>query len=424
MEYPNNNKLNESNSEVGNQGQSFSNMPPQNSNRNLKILVGSLVVLLVVGIGVVGFYIFGNKTVPQNEQPNPKVSNQITPSQQKNDVILFSRSNGVYEINILTKELKPYSSPTDGIIKFTGLPKEVKNKQISVSMARTLLSQDKTRAIVVFTTFDETQKPSEFDGLIPALKADEFICDIATQKCSATDFLASAYKATGLGGEWFGRGMLWWYKWDSVKNLFYGHLSGEGIGNASPVYVFNLNNKSLQQTAGYNSLDEKEKRAGVPAGAFSPSLNRFVMVETNNNKWDLLLYENNNLSAPLKKYDVSSMNDTTYSGSGIDSVAWSADEKTLILETNKQIFTLNLENGEIALKYTDTTQDESGLWLDFNSVDLSPSGRYIVFVDYDKRRTPYSENKLETVLKAIDLKDNNKVIELLREEGLSLYYQQ
>jgi len=424
MEYADNNKLNESNSEVGNQEQSFSSIPPKNSNRNLKILVGVLIVLLVIGVGVASFYIFGNKTVPKNELTKPKVSNQITPSQQKNDTILFSRSNGIYEINILTKELKPSTNPADGIIQFIGLPKEVKNKQTSISLTRTLVSQDKTKAIVVFTTFDETQKPSEFNGSLPTLKADEFICDIATQKCSTTDSLASAYKATGLAGKWFGGGMLWWYKWDSVKNLFYGHLSGEGIGNASPVYVFNLNNKSLQQTTGYNSLDEKEKRAGVPAGAFSPSLNRFVMVESNNNKWDLLLYESNNLSAPLKKYDVSSMNDTAYNGSGIDSVVWSADEKTLVLETNKQIFTLNLENGEIALKYTDTTQDESGLWLDFNAVDLSPSGRYIVFVDYDKRKTLYSENKLETVLKAIDLKDNNNVIELLHEEGLSLYYQQ
>lgn len=418
MEYSNENKISQPIEETNNQGKNSSVMPPQNSNHNLKILVGVIVVLLVVGAGVASFYIFGNKIVPQNEQSNSKVSNQITPSQQKNDAILFSRSNGVYEINILTKELKPYLNTADGITEFAGLPKEVKNKQTIISMTRPLLSQDKTKAIVVFTTFDETQKPSEFDGSIPTLKDDEFICDITTQKCSATDFLASAYRATGLGGEW-----LWWYKWDSVKNLFYGHLSGEGIGNASPIYVFNLNNNSLQQTTGYNSLDEKEKRARVPAGAFSPSLNKFVMVETNNNKWDLLLYENNNLSTPLKKYDISSMNDTTYNGSSIDSVAWSADEKTLVLETNKQIFTLNLENSEIALKYTDTTQDESGLWLDSNAVDLSPSGRYIVFVDYDKRRTLYSENKMGTVLKAIDLKDNNKVIELLREEGLSLYYQ-
>lgn len=397
-------------------------IPQDNKNKIIFVVVASiLVTAAVVGAGV--YFLVTPNANNNNGQQNTQVSNKPTPNQQKEDVILVSRTNGTYEINILTKELKPYSSPADGIIKFAGLPKEVKNKQISVSLTRTLVSQDKTKAIVVFATFDETQEPSAFDGSIPALKADEFICDIAKQKCSSTDSLASAYKATGETNQWFENRMLWWYQWDSVKNLLYGHLSGEGIGNASPVYVFNLGNKSLQQTTGYNSLDEKEKRAGVPAGAFSPSLNRFVMVEGNSNKWDLLLYESNNLSAPLKKYDVSAMNDKTYSGSGINSVAWSVDEKTLVLETNKQIFTLNLENGEIALKYTDTTQDESGLWLDFNAVDLSPNGRYIVFVDYDKRRTPYSENKLETVLTAIDLKDNNKVIELLREAGLGLYYQ-
>lgn len=398
-------------------------IPQDNKNKSTFVVVAS--ILITVAVVVAGVYFFVTRNAKNNAgQQNTQVSNTPTSIQQKEDAILVSRISGTYKINVLTKELISYSSPADGIIKFAGLPQETKNKQTSVSMTRALLSQDKTKAIVVFTTFDETQEPSAFDGSIPALKADEFICDIATQKCSATDFLASAYKATGETNKWFENRMLWWYQWDSVKNLLYGHLSGEGIGNASPVYVFNLNNKSLQQTTGYNSLNEKEKRAGVPAGAFSPSLSRFVMVEANSNKWDLLLYESNNLSATLKKYDVSSMNDKTYSGSRIDSVAWSVDEKTLVVETNKQIFTLNLDNGEISLKYTDATQDESGLWLDFNAVDLSPSGRYIVFVDYDKRRTPYSENKLETVLTTIDLKDNNKVIELLRETGLSLYYQQ
>lgn len=394
-----------------------------NKNKSTFVVVAG--ILITVAVVVAGVYFFVTRNAKNNAgQQNTQVSNTPTSSQQKEDAILVSRISGIYKINVLTKELISYSSPADGIIKFAGLPQETKNKQTSVSMTRTILSQNKTKAIVVFTTFDEIQKPSEFNGSIPALKADEFICDIVTQKCSATDFLASAYKATGETNKWFENRMLWWYKWDSVKNLLYGHLSGEGIGNASPVYVFNLNNKSLQQTTGYNSLDEKEKRAGVPAGAFSPSLSRFVMVEENSNKWNLLLYESNNLSAPLKEYDVSSMNDKTYNGSGIDSVAWSADEKILVVETNKQIFTLNLDNGKISLKYTDATQDESGLWLDFNAVDLSPSGRYIAFVDYDKRRIPYSENKLETVLTAIDLKGNNKVIELLRETGLGLYYQQ
>jgi len=411
MKHTNDNEVSQSSSEIGNREKKFSSMPLKNSNRNLKIIIGVLIVLLAIGVGITSFYFFGNKNVSKNKQLNSQVSDQLTQSQPEKDTILFSRNNGIYEINVLTKELSPYTRPEEGIIKFSGLPQETKNKQTSVSMTRTLLSQDKTKAIVVFTTFDETQEPGGMDGSLPALKTEEFICDIMARKCSATDSLASAYKATNK--------MVWWYKWDSVKNLFYGHLSGEGVGNAAPVYVFNLNNKSLQQTTGYNLLDKKEKYARVPAGAFSPSLNKFVMVELNSNKLDLLLYESSNLSAPLKKYDVSSVNDKTYDESVINSVAWSADEKNIVLETDKQIFTLNLENGEISLKYTDTTQDESGLWLDFNSVDLSPSGRYIVFVDYDKRKTSH----METVLTAIDLKDNNKAIELLREEGLSLYYQ-
>lgn len=75
MEYPNDNKLNQPG--VENQGQNFSNMPPQNSSRNLKIIIGVLAVLLIVALGTAGFYIFRDKNVSQNEQPSP-TNNQST----------------------------------------------------------------------------------------------------------------------------------------------------------------------------------------------------------------------------------------------------------------------------------------------------------------------------------------------------------
>jgi hypothetical protein len=71
MDYSNGNKLNQQGSNLENQGQNFSNIPPQNSIRNLKIIIGVLVVLLVGALGVAGYYIFGNKNISQTEQPTP-----------------------------------------------------------------------------------------------------------------------------------------------------------------------------------------------------------------------------------------------------------------------------------------------------------------------------------------------------------------
>jgi hypothetical protein len=362
---------------------------------------------ILLGVGV--FLLFNGRTTPMNQL-----------SQQEGDTVFLMRKDKSYEMNIATKALKPYASPIDGIDAFTGLPKKVSSKQVIVAMGKVLLSADKTKAIVVFYTFDNTKEPSGFDGSLPTIGADEFICDIAVKECVPTDALALAYKASGETREWFKNDMLWWYQWDSARNLLFGHLTGEGVGNASPVYIFNLNSKTIQQTTGYNSLNDKEKRAEVPSGAFSPSLNKFVMVYETKDAWNLLLYESSDLTAPRKEYDISLMNDATHGFNRIGSVAWSADEKTLILLTNNQIFTLNLESRERTLRYTDTSQDVSGLQLDFNAVRLSPSERYIVFVDYDKRTTPLEENKMNSVLKAIDLQYKNKTTELLREQGLSL----
>jgi len=80
MEYLNNNKNNQQNNEADNPRQNFSSMPPQYSNRNLKILVGVLIVLLAIGVGVAGCYIFRNKTAPKNEQPNPTNNQSVSPA--------------------------------------------------------------------------------------------------------------------------------------------------------------------------------------------------------------------------------------------------------------------------------------------------------------------------------------------------------
>ena len=80
MENLNNNKLNQQSSAVENQEQNFPTTPPQKSNRNLKIIIGVLVVLLIAIIGVAGLYVYKNKQITPTENPTitpePTTSNQ------------------------------------------------------------------------------------------------------------------------------------------------------------------------------------------------------------------------------------------------------------------------------------------------------------------------------------------------------------
>ena len=378
-----------------------------------KIIIAVIVLVAVISI-ILGWKFSKNKL--QNKKNNQ-------------EFVLINRSDGPYELNLSTKELKSHTNIVTDFSEFSGLPRETKTSQISVMNISTILSQDKKKAVVISTTFDEAKESDEFNGSLPIVIASEFTCDIAIKKCTPTDMIASAYKAAGGAGAWYENSPYYWTKWDSNKNLLYGYLSGEGIGNASPIYIFNTLEKTLQKTNNYDSLNEKEKRAEVPAGTFSPSLARFVMIDENWNagksgdKWDLLLYESNNISSPLKKIDISVMKDASATANKIGSVAWSLDERLLVLETNKKIYTLNLDDEKIELRYSDTTEDNSGLWLDFNAVNLSSSGRYIIFVDYAKKTTIDEDSELiSTIVTAIDLEDKNKLIELLQEDGVTLDY--
>ncbi|MDD3723847.1 MAG: hypothetical protein PHW92_15450 [Lutibacter sp.] len=79
MEKSNENKLNQQDSNLKNQGQNFSSIPSQSSNRNLKIVVGVLIVLLVGALGVVGYYDFiNNKDISQTEQLAPTNNQNVS----------------------------------------------------------------------------------------------------------------------------------------------------------------------------------------------------------------------------------------------------------------------------------------------------------------------------------------------------------
>lgn len=69
MKNSNDNKLNQQGNETENQAQNLSGISLQSSNRNLKIIIGVLVIILVSAFGIAGYYVFrNNKNVSQTEQ--------------------------------------------------------------------------------------------------------------------------------------------------------------------------------------------------------------------------------------------------------------------------------------------------------------------------------------------------------------------
>jgi hypothetical protein len=327
-----------------------------------------------------------------------------------NEDVFIKRGDGannkVEKINIITKKIIPTNEvENQNLSAFTGLPKETKNNKTSIENSVRIVSQDKSKIIVFSVTSDETAKPSVFDGSLPELKKEEYLCGASTKKCIKSDIITLAEKKI--------IGYVGWVRWDSEKNLLYGHLSGEGVGNAAPIYIYNIKNKNLIETSGYNSLDEKQKRAEVPSGAFSPSLKQFVMIDNTTKEAKLLLYKTEDISKPFRAYDIKEIIKNNAGAERINSVAWNGDEKQLAIGCDKKIYLMNLESGALSLLFTDTTNGQVGLYWDRNALAFTPSGRFIAFVDYQDNNV---------TLKSIDLKNNNTITEILSGKNITLSY--
>lgn len=337
------------------------------------------------------------------------------------DIVLFEKGlNGdSYKIDLITRALTPYKNDFENIKSFSGFPADKKTDKTDSFVSRIFYSKDKSQAIVTLLAVDSTVSPSEFDGSRPVIEKKEYLCILSVKQCHPSAMLSSAEKSEK---------NIFWFHWDSSKGLFYGHSAGEGVGNSSPVVIFDTNKKISQKTSGYGLEYYGEKRAEVPSGAFSPSLQKFIMIDEGKgknwkqeggNNWKLLLYYTNkehsdNLSRPFHSFDISSLEKDKYDR--ITSVGWSADEKLLAIGTDSRIYMLNLETGQISLKFEDKTVTKGGLYWDFNVLQFSESNRFIVFVDYIYPTNDPS-NPVE-ILKVIDLKNSDKIYDIISDQDL------
>lgn len=352
------------------------------------------VFILIIGSVFVWLYFFGQGWQAQDVNSADKV--------------LIRARNGLYQVDLITKQLTSYADPKDEILKFSGLPKIEETESVKTSAAIYLLSEDKSQAIVFVSKYDKTQPPNDFTGLLNLLERKYFICVVADKKCSPSTLIEDI--ASQLKYDNYYR--INWYRWDSDRGLLFGNPSGEGIGNSSPVVIYDLKSKTYDKTLGYDCL-KREKCAQVTITSVSPSLEKFIMIDG----WKIILYKSSYPSIPFETFDISpSLGDA--SQGGIHALNWSSDEKTLVLGTDKNIYTFDLEKAKLDLIFSDTTVGLGLSYWERNTVRFSPSGRFIVFVDYGDSPTDHKNGA--DILKTIDLEKNSRVTEVLRQDYIGL----
>lgn len=267
MEYPNDSKINQQNNVDGNLGQNFSSMPPQNSNRNLKILVGVLIVLLVGALGVAGYYVSKNKTISQNNQPTP-TSNQNTsvnnptptPAIENKEVYFGKGWEGKYSlVNVQSGETKTFIPSGYTIInqhEYDQFPKYLilqkdndlfaynlennlsnsifgsfndlklkKNEQARIYPSIT----EKDKFFVVINEYNRNEEPGM--GLPTPLHTRSYTFDASTNKLVSVSNLDSS------GCE----------EYDSKNQRFFTWPCGEGIGYSTPLSISDMTGKKQRE---------------------------------------------------------------------------------------------------------------------------------------------------------------------------------
>jgi hypothetical protein len=358
MEQLNDNKNSQPADNITETGQNPYGVPPKMPNRNLKIIIGVLIVLLVAGVSVAGFFILkgknsnDNQKLTENKTTNTPTQNQEVIPEQDNPIVVKKEKAFVY--NSSTKEFKQispdgykvlyygydtYLPATENIfllkdnkiftfdiinskINEASIPALKNEGNVYESINNILLSQDKSKALITIGTFDKTSKEyqNEFAGP-QSVSTKEIKYDIQTNKWENSSIIETAKNLVKDNSVWF-------VKWDSKNNKLFGHRSGEGIGNTAPVYVVDLNKNTFQKTPDYGGK-------GVHP-YFATNLDKFILVDFRNNS--LLLFSSNDLSNPQKTIDIKNVFDQhcqhykslfkweVQCDNGILSIAWSPSE--------------------------------------------------------------------------------------------------
>jgi hypothetical protein len=284
---------------------------------------------------------------------------------------------------------------------FSGLPEDNIDNTKQSNM---IVSKDKQKAIV-----------------------NDLVCDIAQKKCETSNLLSQSYQGLdpNLQKE---NGSLWWFKWDSVKNILYGYVASDAV------YVCDTQNKKCDK-----SVNDGASHIVIQEGTFSPSLEKFITINQHDKEnietgksWELALYASSDLTKPLKTFDISVIisRDEIIAYDSVQSVAWSGDEKKLAIGTARRIFIFDFESGGLSLAYVAPTNEEGDFYWDSSGLFLSSDAKFIAFIDESDERVNSSlagvadaETELDSiavnVLKKIDLENSNKVSELFRGPGLS-----
>lgn len=340
----------------------------------------------------------------------------------------------LFDISLDTGELSPDKYFQDEITNYSGIP-FVDNEEYSTVGIAGLTSQNKKERLVWIGTKNHDEP---VDGTYGGYYINEeapltYKCEVSSKTCEQISTIPVNPRAVtepdkNNSDRFYDGPSRYWLKWNNETDRLLGHYHGEG-GPGAPVYVLDINSKEI-----YTVCDDKKGCPGFGFTNWDNSTERVFVVNYKFGESEIFKSEYGERSqrrrhtfGQIFKYDAEKNNyvwEKEFDLSSIDSqpyasvdnkrdylkyAKFSKDPNYILLFTSRNMYSLNIDSGEIT-HLIDVTpaievQEQYGRTSSklTREVKFSPSGRYVYFVG--KKEQEADKGTLYT----IDLLNNFEV---------------
>ncbi len=263
--------------------------------------------------------------------------------------IFLSKDNKIFVYDISTSKITKTSLPD---------LKEDKKYQDDISLIS--FSKDQNSVIFQINTYNKNDPGPEIGGGPPSLSNKEYIYTISENKTTISNILQKSKKLVQDNPGVIG--------WDSKENTLFVIL----YGNDQLFAKLDLNKNIVTKT----------NTKGFNYYSLSPSFKQVAVFDAI--KDSISIYDTDNLNNVKKELNISQIKDKNdYNLTLLSHINWSPTENELALSFDQKIYTININSGQILLKYTDNTIGNGLLYWERNNITYSNTGKFLFITDWD-----------------------------------------
>jgi len=296
-------------------------------------------------------------------------------------LIFLERDNKIFLFDRLNNQISQ-----------TSLPALLDNGDLYESPNIMVFSTDGVEVIIQYNYYDKNSEEyhNEFYGSLPT-SATHYRYDIAKNTyTNANELLGSS----GSVGNYYGT---FYEVWDRENSIGYNYLSGEGIGNKTPISAHYFDTDDVIESTDYGygskpSFNADGTKVAVPA-------------ESDNGSLIVYLYNLPNIEEPYQTLELIDL------ATRPTTLSWSRDNTKLAVGYNEKIYIIDILTQEVSLVFEDDTLGIAYMHWDRNNLIFSPTDNYLFFIDFDNtNQNNLRDGNNKFYINAVDVESGNLIL--------------